>query len=637
MESVEDATDKTPGVQSAPAVRDVANLTAEDGYFKLKMAKLDKIVSLTGELSSRKHLGGVHHYKLLDLSNKIKEGKRICEAFQEKLMRFVNGIPGNDASTITKVLNDVKNHYEKLGSSLDEIVVSNQFLKDRESKLIGELQREVFQARMVTINDYFRRLKRTVRDIVKGSNKKIRLQFEGLQTELDKRLLEEIKDPMVHLIRNAIDHGIEEPDLRKKAGKPEEGTVKISAHASGSEVTIKIEDDGRGIDKEKVGKRAVENGLVNKSRLKQMTSQEIILLIFEPGFSTKENVTQISGRGVGMDVVKSNIEKISGYINVENHPGEGVRFFLKIPVTLAAFKAVLCKTGSYSFYIQSIAVDRVIRVASREKRPLGAIAGIVVRNKQYPYAYLGEYFSVEPGSTGTSGYFFIILRAGDKSIALEVDECIEQQDIVIKPKADIVSQLPYLSGVVTRPDGTLAYVLEPAELIGHVHDGENRSAGGNSWFVDSSSESSVENILAPFEETRYNIAEQGSKIELLHFINDSSHYGVPVQSVVQVCNLTDASLREQVDSSYDSIVRFVDKTVSLEKLPDQGKETLYQKSGKAAVMLKSEDHHSILIPDKLLNLEVFDIPEVNPVKKTGKWKNALPDIVKIMSDVSGLN
>jgi len=355
-----------------------------------------------------------------------------------------------------------------------------------------------FQARMVTINDYFRQLKRTVRDIVKGQNKKIRLQFEGLQTELDKRLLEEIKDPMVHLIRNAVDHGIEEPALRKKAGKPEEGILKISAHASGSEVTIKIEDDGRGIDIEKVGKRAVENGLVNKSHLKKMTSQEIILLIFEPGFSTKEKVTQISGRGVGMDVVKSNIEKISGYINVENHPGEGVSFFLKIPVTLAAFKAVLCKTGSFSFYIQSIAVDRVIRIASREKRPPGKISDVLVQNKNYPYAYLGEYFSVEPDSAESSGYFFVILRAGDKRIALEVDECIEQQDIVIKPNADIVSQLPYVSGVVTRPNGTLAYVLEPAELIGHVHDRENRKADGCSWLLDSSSNAPVENIPAPY-------------------------------------------------------------------------------------------------------------------------------------------
>ncbi len=241
------------------------------------------------------------------------------------------------------------NDYKNIETVLIDTISAYQASNEHNSRLIDELQQEVFHARMVTIGEYFQQLKRTVRDIVKDSSKKIRLQFEGLQTELDKWILEDLKDPMIHLIRNAIDHGIEEPDIRLKSGKPEEGTIKISAHATGSEVTIRISDDGSGINVETVGKRAVEKGVIDNKQLEQMSSQEVLSLIFKPGFSTKEAVTRVSGRGVGMDVVKTNLEQIHGYIQIENDPGNGVCFVLKIPVTLAAFNAVLCRLGTFNF------------------------------------------------------------------------------------------------------------------------------------------------------------------------------------------------------------------------------------------------------------------------------------------------
>ena len=613
----------------------------DDEYVKLKAAKIDKIVALASELSLQKHRSKEHIAGLRVLLNSLSQTIRYGESIQNEVSDFSAQLNSaaydeNSKKNFKHVLSDYKNIETIFNNTISAYQVSNE----HDSRLIDELQQEVFHARMVTIGEYIQQLKRTVRDIVKDSSKKIRLQFEGLQTELDKWILEDLKDPMIHLIRNAIDHGIEEPGIRIKSGKPEEGTIKISAYATGSEVTIRISDDGSGINVKTVGKRAVEKGVIDKKQLEKLSSQEVLSLIFKPGFSTKEGVTRVSGRGVGMDVVKTNLEKIHGYIQIDNNPGNGVCFVLKIPVTLAAFNAVLCRLGAFNFFIQSIAVEKVIRINSNEKRPEDKISNVVVQDISYPYTYLGDYYSFETRPALSQGYFLVILRSGNATMALEVDECIEQQEIVIKPLADIVSNIPGISGIVTMSDGSIAYVLESSELIDRLQDNNTGKAPGKSWIISSVSKSLLQSGISVVEETEFNIAQDESTVVVLHCIIDGRHYGIPVQSVEQVYNIMDSSQKEKINSLYDSVLVFDKEAVSLEECSQSSsseKNIHSIQSGEAALLLNVHNHKSIIMPDKLLSIEVFDRENVDRINKTGKWKDILPDIIKIKHDASLLH
>ncbi len=265
---------------------------------------------------------------------------------------------------------------------------------------------------------------------------------------------------------------------------------------------------------------------------------------------------------------------------------------------------------------------------------------MVVQSTSYPYTYLGDYFSLESRPALSQGYFLVILRSGNATMALEVDECIEQQEIVIKPPADIVSQIPGISGIVTMSDGSIAYVLESSELIDKLQDNNTGIAPESSWIISSVSKSPLQSRISVVEEAEFNIAQDESKVVVLHCIIDGRHYGIPVQSVEQVYNMMDSSHKEKIDSLYDSILIFDNEAVSLEECsqssPDE-KSIHSMKSGEAALLLNVHNHKSIIMPDKLLSIEAFDRKNVDRINKKGKWKEILPDIIKIKHDASPLH
>jgi two-component system chemotaxis sensor kinase CheA len=604
----------------------------EEEYIKLQSVKVDKLVALASELMLRKYFDEVHLKKIKSTAELLREYSQWLTAVKQ-----INGETGklfsNDNFELMHFLSQLEDISTTVIYQLQSIISETDIWNEQTGRLVTELYNETLQTRMVTLNEYFRQLKRTVRDVVKSSTKKINLQFSGLYTELDRRIIEKIKDPMIHLIRNAIDHGIETPEERLRTGKPAEGKITISAHATGKEITIIIEDDGKGIDGESIKTMALQKHLYSREQLQRMSLDDSINLIFLPGFSTKNEVSQISGRGVGLDVVKSNIEKISGSVAVETAPGKGTRFVLKIPITLAAFQAILCRVDVHYFYIQSIAVDRVIRVVPGQQRPADMITTIAIGSLHAPYIYLGDYFSIKKKDAVLTGGYIILLRSGDKRIAIEVDQCLDHQDIVIKPKADIVAQMPYISGFSFLSNGNVAYVLEPVELITHCEEryfSERSAVGGKEkepgiWQIAG---------VLPYdfhtleEISRFNVTGNKEKLILLHFMCEGRHYGIPVQSVNQVCSLSDKALIQQLESRCDTLMVIEDGKVTLLK---QKVTVGASELPRAGILINIQNHCCILFPDRLINIDIIDPYNVQLAVKEGEFKAVIPDIVLLES------
>ena len=386
---------------------------------------------------------------------------------QAKLEQFMNIVAELIISKtmishlVERLLPEVKGH--PAAATAKELVHASVYL-DHVSK---EIQASVLGIRMVPVKTIFSKFPRMLRDLAKASGKKIDLQLVGEDTEIDKSIIEELGDPMIHLIRNSADHGIEMPADRLKSGKPEVGTVVLRARHEGDSVVVEIEDDGKGIDPAVIRAKAVEKGLFSVERIDAMPDDEVIELIFAPGFSTAAKVTDISGRGVGMDVVRSNVRKLNGRVGVRSTVGKGSVFTIKLPLTLAIIDALLVKSGNQVFALPGTSVEETLIVPPETISHLTSRQAINLRGEVLGVCRLKHLLkSTSPASADESdGLSVVVVSAAGRRMGIIVDSFVRRQEVVIKPLAPYLAALPGISGASIMGDGGVVLILDPAELL----------------------------------------------------------------------------------------------------------------------------------------------------------------------------
>ncbi|CDL00133.1 Chemotaxis protein cheA [Magnetospirillum gryphiswaldense MSR-1 v2] len=347
----------------------------------------------------------------------------------------------------------------------------------RLSHITTDLQEGVMKTRMQPIGNAWAKLPRIVRDLSVEMNKKIDLQMLGAETELDRQVLELIKDPLTHMVRNSADHGLEGPEERKAAGKPEVGKVVLNAFHEGGHIIIEISDDGRGLNLDRIKQKAIANGLASESELDGMAPQQIYQFIFKAGFSTAEKVTSVSGRGVGMDVVRTNIEKIGGTVELKSQPGKGSSFIIKIPLTLAIVSALIVECAAERFAIPQISVLELVRVTNNSEHGIELINNAPVlrlRDRLLPLVSLKKLLRLSNGEDQET--FIVVTQVGTYTFGIIVDRVFDTEEIVVKPVAPILRHISMFSGNTILGDGSVIMILDPNGIAGAT--GESGVLGG---------------------------------------------------------------------------------------------------------------------------------------------------------------
>ncbi|NPA64411.1 MAG: chemotaxis protein CheA [Epsilonproteobacteria bacterium] len=330
------------------------------------------------------------------------------------------------------------------------------------SRSVSDLQEVVMKLRMQPVKRIFSKFPRIVRDLAKKVGKKINLELEGEDTEIDRSILNQLEDPLIHLVRNAIDHGIEPPEERIKKGKPEYGTIILSALQEGDRIIVSIEDDGRGIDAEKVKKKAIEKGLITPEQAEQMSDKEAYELIFMPGFSTADEVSDLSGRGVGMDVVANVIHSLRGAIEIESEPDVGTKITMKLPLTVAIIRTLMVGVNDRIFAIPLFSVVEIIKYRPEDIKDVGIYKSLMLRDEVYLFFYLNELFDIEAKNENK---FIIIINIGEKNIAIAVDDLYGEEEIVIKPLGEMLKDVEGIAGATITGDGKVVLILDIKSLV----------------------------------------------------------------------------------------------------------------------------------------------------------------------------
>ncbi|HJT18909.1 MAG TPA: chemotaxis protein CheA [Nitrospira sp.] len=331
-----------------------------------------------------------------------------------------------------------------------------------------DLQLAVMKTRMLPIKKVLAKLPRMVRDLSQKLGKQVRLETHGEETELDKSVADEIGDPLVHLVRNAIDHGIEMPTERHEKGKPTEGTLRIAASQEGNSIVIRIQDDGRGIPLDKVKAKALSKGLISEAELAGMEAREVVNLIFLPGFSTAEKVTDVSGRGVGMDVVRTNIRKMNGTVEIESEQGKSSLITIKLPLTIAIIQALMVEVERATFAIPLSSVIEAVRITKSDIKTINGREVLHLRDRVLPLIRLAEEFDI-PVDPRRDRFNVVVAALGDRRIGVVVDELRSQEEVVIKSIWDYLESIKGISGATITGDGKVVLILDISELVENAH------------------------------------------------------------------------------------------------------------------------------------------------------------------------
>ena len=400
----------------------------------------------------------------------------------------------DDIGYITQKSNTLKVNFEKLDDLLNlvgELVIQRTTLlafearlketvKDRSvieaftesSQLIGksaaDLREAIMKARMLPVKVVFQRFNRLVRDLSHKHGKEISLLFEGEETELDKTVVDELGEPLLHLIRNAVDHGIEGPDERRRAGKPSLATIALRARHENSHIVVSVEDDGRGISPGKLKESALARGLIDPRQAAALTDQEALQLVFIPGFSTSREVTETSGRGIGLDVVKNAVAAFNGMIDIESTPGKGTAFTVKLPLTLAIIASLMVEVSGETFAVPLSGVLESIKIDNADIHQVSGGEIINLRDRILPIVRLNEFFGLKKTPNEEGMEYVVIVGSGEKRGGIVIDRLIGQQEIVIKAMDDYLGPLPGISGGTVLGDGKVALILDVDMLVGSV-------------------------------------------------------------------------------------------------------------------------------------------------------------------------
>jgi two-component system chemotaxis sensor kinase CheA len=337
----------------------------------------------------------------------------------------------------------------------------------RLARTTAELQESIMQARMVRIAGVFERFPRLVRDLAKAGGKDIDLIIEGEDTNLDKTLVDELGEPLMHLVRNCVDHGIESPRRRRESGKPTTATLRLQAFAEGNSVVVRVQDGGSGIDLPRVKERAVALGLLKP--LDFPDEHGLLEMLFVPGFSTARAVTEVSGRGIGMDVVRRSITRLSGTLEVETKAGEGTAFTIRLPLTLAILRALLVRIGGDLYALPVDGVTESLRLDPADVRREADGEVVDHRGSQLPTLRGAEFFELGTMRSSSEKILIVVLSAGNRQVGLVVDEFIGEEEIVVKPLSELVGSIPGIVGGTILGDGAIALIIDPVALVSQVH------------------------------------------------------------------------------------------------------------------------------------------------------------------------
>lgn len=389
--------------------------------------------------------------------------RRMFDQLPQYLEEIQTGVSIKEIKTnITQEFGDVVNYFDTFESQLKNLSVKFRSSTQNLGRIAGELQEGVMKIRMVPINQIFSRFPRVVRDLQRDLNKKVNLVIEGEDTELDKTVIDDLLDPVMHCVRNSVDHGIETPEVRVAAGKPEEGTLLLKASNEGNQIIIDIADDGAGINVEKVKQKAISKGLIHPNKI--ISDQEAYQLIFMPGFSTADKISNVSGRGVGLDVVKTMIEKLNGTVSVTSEAGKGTKFSIRLPLTLAIIQGLLVRVGKEVYSIPIASVIESQRVKTEDISTIDNYEVLNVRNEVISILRLSRLFNIK--ETTQSDYsFVVIVGSEEKKIGVMVDSLIGEEDVVIKPLRDQFTNSPGIAGASVLGDGSVSLIIDVRQLL----------------------------------------------------------------------------------------------------------------------------------------------------------------------------
>ena len=349
-----------------------------------------------------------------------------------------------------------------------------------QARVLNDLQRSVMKIRMVPVDQLFRRFPRIVRDVARQCGREVDLELSGQETDLDKGILDAIAEPLTHLVRNAVSHGIEPPEERRSLGKPPRGKIRLHALHQGNQVVVEISDDGRGIDSQKIRAKAAEMGLIAPQEASRLGDAEVLELIFRPGFSTAEEVTEVSGRGVGMDVVQSVLHRLKATIHIETHPGQGTTFRLKLPLTLAIIKALMFWVEQRLYAIPLNAVNQIARTTEAEVHQVDNYEVLQLRNQVLPLLRLGRRAAVE-GDRKSNKLFVLVITVGEKKYGLIVDALEGEEELVIKALDDQTFATDLVNGASILGDGKVVLILNLLAVVEHVSRSSPGQAGGGNF------------------------------------------------------------------------------------------------------------------------------------------------------------
>ena len=465
----------TPAAQkAAPAKKPAGGASGHSSsgsVLRVDPKRIDYLMNLVSETVITKAAFNQAALLIGDLQNQLQA---IEGDYKEKIRRLLDQVPKmvdsvQNGTTVKEVKAQINENFGDLFSMFDGFdaafkTTASKFRSSTQNlgRVAGELQEGVMKIRMVQINQIFSRFPRVVRDLSRELNKKINLVIEGEETELDKAVVEDLLDPIMHCVRNSLDHGIEHPEDRLEAGKPEEGTVTLKASNEGNMIVIEIIDDGAGIDVEKVRKKAIERGLIHPNKI--ISDHDAYQLIFEPGFSTADKITNVSGRGVGLDVVKTSIEKLNGTVVVTSEKGIGTKFCIRLPLTMAIIQGLLVRVATEVYSIPIASVIESVRVKKEEISTIDNYEVLNVRNEVISIIRLDRLFGLK-NKTESEYNFIVIVGTTDKKIGVMVDALIGEEDVVIKPLRDQFTNSPGIAGASILGDGSVSLIIDVSQLL----------------------------------------------------------------------------------------------------------------------------------------------------------------------------
>ena len=449
-----------------------ASAHAQQGsILRVDSRRIDNLLNLVSEAVINKA-----SFNQLAMQNaaELSRFQSIEAEYKERLHNLFDKLPDymeqiKEGVSSVDIRKSILKEYGTLGNIFDEYEteaknISGKFRSYTQNlgTIAGDLQEGVMKIRMVPINQIFSRFPRVVRDLQRELNKKIDLVIEGEDTELDKSVVEDLLDPIMHCIRNSVDHGIEAPEARTAAGKPETGTILLKASNEGNQIVIEIKDDGAGIDVEKVRRKAVDRGLIHPD--KAVTEQDAFNLIMQPGFSTADKISNISGRGVGLDVVKTMINNLKGTISINSAKGKGTSFIIKLPLTLAIIQGLLVRVGKevYSIPIANVIESQCINIS--EINHIDNYEIMNVRNEVISVLRLSRLFGI-PETVKSDECYIVIVGTQEKKIGVMVDALIGEEDVVIKPLKDQFTNSPGIAGASILGDGSVSLIIDVGQLL----------------------------------------------------------------------------------------------------------------------------------------------------------------------------